>query len=151
MWMNLRSWDQVFVFVFVNNLDLQVIQILSTKFLSHLAFRFRKKVQIRFSRWPPPSWNSDRNNFSYFSSPVRKCRKSFCTPSALASELTKKCYVKGFKTFSNTPARVVPICLYISSRALSRAFEHRNFVARYQRETNLLKQITILLRKLRLW
>ena len=28
------------------------------------------------------------------------------------------------------------ICLYISSRALSKAFEHRNFVARYQRETN---------------
>ena len=28
------------------------------------------------------------------------------------------------------------ICLYISSRALSEAFEHRNFVARYQRETN---------------
>ena len=28
------------------------------------------------------------------------------------------------------------ICLYISSRALSNAFEHRNFVARYQRETN---------------
>ena len=28
------------------------------------------------------------------------------------------------------------ICLYISSRALSKAFEHRNFVAHYQRETN---------------
>ena len=28
------------------------------------------------------------------------------------------------------------ICLYISSRALSKAFELRNFVARYQRETN---------------
>ena len=28
------------------------------------------------------------------------------------------------------------ICLYISSRALSKAFEHRNFVARYQRETS---------------
>ena len=28
------------------------------------------------------------------------------------------------------------IFLYISSRALSKAFEHRNFVARYQRETN---------------
>ena len=28
------------------------------------------------------------------------------------------------------------ICLYISSRALSKAFEHRNFVARYQRETD---------------
>ena len=28
------------------------------------------------------------------------------------------------------------ICLYISSRALSKAFEHRNFVARHQRETN---------------
>ena len=28
------------------------------------------------------------------------------------------------------------ICLYISSRALSKAFEHRNFVVRYQRETN---------------
>ena len=28
------------------------------------------------------------------------------------------------------------ICLYLSSRALSKAFEHRNFVARYQRETN---------------
>ena len=28
------------------------------------------------------------------------------------------------------------ICLYISSRALSKAFEHRNFIARYQRETN---------------
>ena len=28
------------------------------------------------------------------------------------------------------------ICLYISSRALSKVFEHRNFVARYQRETN---------------
>ena len=28
------------------------------------------------------------------------------------------------------------ICLYISSRALSKAFEHRNCVARYQRETN---------------
>ena len=28
------------------------------------------------------------------------------------------------------------ICLYISSRALSKAFEHWNFVARYQQETN---------------
>ena len=28
------------------------------------------------------------------------------------------------------------ICLYISNRALSKAFEHRNFVACYQRETN---------------
>ena len=28
------------------------------------------------------------------------------------------------------------ICLYISSRALSKVFEHRNFVVRYQRETN---------------
>ena len=28
------------------------------------------------------------------------------------------------------------ICLYISSRALSKAFEHRYFVARYQRETD---------------
>ena len=28
------------------------------------------------------------------------------------------------------------ICLYVSSRALSKAVEHRNFVARYQRETN---------------
>ena len=28
------------------------------------------------------------------------------------------------------------ICLYISSRALAMVFEHRNFVARYQRETN---------------
>ena len=27
-------------------------------------------------------------------------------------------------------------CLYISSRALSKVFEHRNFVARYQWETN---------------
>ena len=32
---------------------------------------------------------------------------------------------------SNTPARVVP--LYVSSRALSKVFEHRNFIARYQR------------------
>ena len=28
------------------------------------------------------------------------------------------------------------ICIYISSRALSKVFEYRNFVARYQRETN---------------
>ena len=28
------------------------------------------------------------------------------------------------------------ICLYISSRALSKLFEHRNFVARYQKEIN---------------
>ena len=28
------------------------------------------------------------------------------------------------------------ICFYISSRALSKVFEHRNFVARYRRETN---------------
>ena len=28
------------------------------------------------------------------------------------------------------------ICLYISSSALSKAFEHRNFVLRCQRETN---------------
>ena len=28
------------------------------------------------------------------------------------------------------------ICHYISSRALSKAFEHRNFVARYQQETS---------------
>ena len=28
------------------------------------------------------------------------------------------------------------ICLYISSRVLSKEFEHRDFVARYQRETN---------------
>ena len=28
------------------------------------------------------------------------------------------------------------ICLYISSRALSKAFEQRNFIARYQKETN---------------
>ena len=37
-----------------------------------------------------------------------------------------------FNSYSNTPARVVPYL--ISSRALSKAFEHRNFVARYQRE-----------------
>ena len=36
-----------------------------------------------------------------------------------------------------TPTHVLfLICLYISSRALSKVFEHRNFVARYRRETN---------------
>ena len=36
-----------------------------------------------------------------------------------------------------TPLHVLFLnCLYISSRALSKVFEHRNFVARYQRETN---------------
>ena len=36
-----------------------------------------------------------------------------------------------------TPLHVLfLICLYISSRALSKVFEHRNFVARYGRETN---------------
>ena len=35
---------------------------------------------------------------------------------------------------SNTPARVGPY--YISSHALAKVFEHRNFVALYQRETN---------------
>ena len=36
-----------------------------------------------------------------------------------------------------TPLHVLSlICLYISSHALSKVFEHRNFVARYGRETN---------------
>ena len=36
-----------------------------------------------------------------------------------------------------TPLHVLfLICHYISSRALSKVFEHRNFVARYRRETN---------------
>ena len=36
-----------------------------------------------------------------------------------------------------TPLHVLfLICLYISSHALSKVFEHRNFVARYRRETN---------------
>ena len=36
-----------------------------------------------------------------------------------------------------TPLQVLfLICRYISSRALSKAFEHRNFVARYQQETS---------------
>ena len=38
------------------------------------------------------------------------------------------------------------ICLYISSRALSKAFEHRNFVARFNG-----KPVILLLRKLRAW
>ena len=36
--------------------------------------------------------------------------------------------------YSNTSARVVPICLDISNRALSKVFEHRNFAARYPKE-----------------
>ena len=36
---------------------------------------------------------------------------------------------------SNAPARVVPYLSLHSSHALSKAFEHRNFVARYQRES----------------
>ena len=43
----------------------------------------------------------------------------------------------GKKNIFLTPLLVLfLICLYISSRALSKAFEHRNFVARYQRETD---------------
>ena len=48
--------------------------------------------------------------------------------------------------FLTPPLVLFFICLYISSRALSKAFEHRNSVARYQRETN---HITV--RKLRPW
>ena len=40
-----------------------------------------------------------------------------------------------------TPQHVLfLICLYISSRALSKVFEHRNFVARYRRETKYLRK-----------
>ena len=43
------------------------------------------------------------------------------------------------------------ICLYISSRALSEAFEHRNFVARYQRETLRVASLVIMDASLQYW
>ena len=37
---------------------------------SQLAFRFRRRSENRFSRWPPrwPPWISDLNDFTYFRS-----------------------------------------------------------------------------------
>ena len=53
-----------------NFFDLQVTLMLPTKFQVNWPFSSRdlKEVNTRFSRWPPhqPSWNSDRNAFSYF-------------------------------------------------------------------------------------
>ena len=48
--------------------DLQVTQILPTKFGVNWPFGSGNEVKNRFSRWRPwqPSWISDRNNFSYF-------------------------------------------------------------------------------------
>ena len=41
---------------------------ISYRVSSQLAFRFRRRSENIFSRWPPqwPSWIFDRNNFSYF-------------------------------------------------------------------------------------
>ena len=51
----------------------------------------------------------------------------------LSPEVVMVCHRKKFLT----PLHVLfLICLYISSRALSKVFEHKNFVARYRRETN---------------
>ena len=38
--------------------------------------------------------------------------------------------------FSNTPAHVVPYLSLHSSRALSKVFEHRSFVAHYPKQIN---------------
>ena len=45
--------------------DLQVTLMLPTKFRVNWPFSSEEGEQNRFSRWPP-SWISDRNNFSYF-------------------------------------------------------------------------------------
>ena len=48
--------------------DLQVTQMLPTKFQVNWPFSSGEEVKNRFSRWPPwpPSWISDRKKFSYF-------------------------------------------------------------------------------------
>ena len=45
-------------------IDLQVTQMLPTKFLVKWPFDSGEEAKNRFSRWPP-SWISDRNNFRY--------------------------------------------------------------------------------------
>ena len=48
--------------------DLQVTPMLPTKFEVNWLFGSGEEAKNTFSRWPPwwPSWNSNRNNFSYF-------------------------------------------------------------------------------------
>ena len=45
---------------------LQVTPMPPTKFQVNWPFSSGEKVKNRFSRWPRPSWISDRNNISYF-------------------------------------------------------------------------------------
>ena len=47
--------------------ELQVIPILPTRFRVNWPFVLGEEAKNKFSRWPP-SWISDRNNFSYFCS-----------------------------------------------------------------------------------
>ena len=48
--------------------DLQVTPMLPTKFHVNWPFGSEEEPKHRFSRWPPQrtSWNSYRNDFSYF-------------------------------------------------------------------------------------
>ena len=71
--------------------DLQVFQIIPTKFQVNWHFGSREEVQNWFSIWPPwqPCWISIRNNFSYFWS-ISDQITSYQVSSQLAFQFRKK-------------------------------------------------------------